>query len=127
MFKSLLILAGFSLFGLSMNAQSSFLDCTKFHDGKFQLTGKKADIVITREGNIQTETHLKKGATFKYIIEWISDCKFALTPLSEEDQEFFNGKRFIGEIIDVKENSYTCVSGFEGDKTKVTDLVLKAD
>ena len=83
--------------------------------------------MITREGNVQTESHLKKGATFKYLIEWVSDCKFQLVPLSEEDQEFFGDKKFVGEIIDVKENSYTCVSGFEGEKMKVTDLVLKVD
>lgn len=58
--------------------------CKLFHEGKFKTTledGK--EILIERKDGVQIENF--QGEVFKMKIEWINDCKYALTDLQEDN------------------------------------------
>lgn len=119
------LLLSFSTFSLCAQEATKELTCKDFHVGSFQLIGKKSHILLTRTLTKQTEVNTKTGDEFVYDIKWIDDCRFELTPTTEEDQEFFKGKTFLAEITSTNSNSYTCKAGFVGEKTKVIDEIKK--
>ena len=67
----------FFLLSVSFFAQNE--DCLDFHEGKFLLsdeaTGKT---ILTRKGNVQTETNKDLGMSAKFKMVWVNDCTYTL-------------------------------------------------
>ena len=55
--------------------------CEFFHEGEFVGELNGIDYLILRKNGIQTE--VGKGNEYQYKINWLSNCKFELIPISE--------------------------------------------
>ena len=73
-------------------------DCSSIHHGKFE-TEKS---IIERWGNTQTQVDKKTGQKKVFIVEWINNCEYSLTPVDD------NSKKLKIKITKVNSDDYGC-------------------
>jgi hypothetical protein len=117
------------LYTSQLSAQSN--ECAKFKNGIFNLIDKKTGTsYIKRYGNRQSEiTDGKKDST-TYVVKWLDDCTYTLTPT----QETFKVYPFLPldalltvTIIKTKKNSYIQTSSANFSDKKVTSEIIKIE
>lgn len=84
--RSLLFSFLFILLSSSLMAQK---DCNAYHNGKFKLVdaASKTTYLIERKGKLQTESIVGTSDKLDFIVNWIDDCTYSLTP-TPKTQEF---------------------------------------
>lgn len=95
------------------------LDCTRFKEGSFtyQFDITHHNVSVKRFPKYQVEINRSTGATSKFRIDWISDCRYELTMIettanySPEVLKKMKNTVVNVEIIDVDDNYYV----FKGD------------
>jgi len=106
----------FHLLVISPNLFGQSKDCSKFKNGTFKLVDSKLEnYIIVRKGKHQTESYADKK--MKFIVKWIDDCTYTLTPTKKTMRKNPNLPKdgvLTVTIIEVKEISYiqTSTSNF---------------
>ncbi len=74
------------------------LDCSSIRNGKFETL----NLWIERNGNKQTQTDKKTGNKQEFVVEWLNNCEYILTPV-------INGsERLRIKIISITPEKYDC-------------------
>lgn len=85
-------------------------ECKKFREGTYKIIyNEEKTFHIERQGNIQSEVIVGDTDTSFYIVEWISDCTYTLTPTERTLKEHpIEGEDplITVEITAVRDNSY---------------------
>jgi hypothetical protein len=105
--KSILLLL-LTLFSLTAAAQDA--DCEKFRTGNFKYEDPNYGVIrVKRTETAQVEINADK-IEIHSTVKWVSDCKFVLTheKIVGADIPEIIGKKVYVEIIESKDNSYTC-------------------
>jgi hypothetical protein len=86
------------------------LNCSSFRDGKFKIVAPAiGTYIIERKGEIQTEASDKDPNIYSYLIKWIDDCTYTLTPTKETlklDPTLPENVVLTVKIIETRPNSY---------------------
>ncbi|MEN9335975.1 MAG: hypothetical protein RLZZ500_962 [Bacteroidota bacterium] len=64
-------------------------NCNNYHNGKFKLVDASSNVtyIIERKGSLQTESIVGTTDKLDFIVNWIDDCTYSLTP-TKKTQEF---------------------------------------
>src|ERR1041385_7514942 len=110
--KTMLVLAGILLNAFISCAQQ--MDCKPFRNGLFKMESESTWI-INRNGNLQTETAEGSNDTASFVVNWIDDCTYTLTPTEETLKlKKVSGKNTVTvRIIETRPSSYIQISVFE--------------
>lgn len=114
--KYILLFLCLVFFSVNVNAQPS--GCGKFRDGTFRLVDPVSGTsIIKRKGSRQTETISSKKGRSTFIVKWIDDCTYTLTPTRRTRRKFGDlpeDSYLVVKIIEVNESSYvqTCKFNF---------------
>ena len=65
--------------------KKSRVSCTKWHTGSYEIVDNQRNILIEREGTIQTETDRNTSSYTKFQIQWIDNCTYQLKFLEGEE------------------------------------------
>lgn len=85
--------------------EPSVEDCKRFHTGTFTMAGVSGEpFVFKRTKKFQFEEGLKtKDAKGKFVIEWVDDCTYTLTPARKQDGGgALEGKTLVCKVIRIK-------------------------
>jgi hypothetical protein len=74
------------------------LDCSLVHKGKFETE----KLLIERTENRQTQTNKKNGVKKIFTVNWINDCEYILTSVSD------NSEKLSIKIIRINSDTYSC-------------------
>lgn len=108
------------------------MDCKKFRDGTFIIpkTDTSPKSTLIRKGNIQIETLEGDDKALEFIVKWIDDCTYTLTP-TKESQKYFpdlpKDAVLTVQIIETKENSYVQVSRMNFIDFELTAEIFKVE
>lgn len=106
------------------------MDCKKFKDGTFKTLPKDdiPETTIVRKGEIQKEkTQGKRGAS-EWIVNWIDDCIYTLTPTEKTLKKSPHLPKNIVltvTITEVKEHSYMQTTSSNVFDLKMTFEIFK--
>lgn len=95
---------------LSLTAFAQDADCDKFRTGNFKYEDPNNGIIrVKRDKATQVETNADK-IEIHSTIKWVSECKFILThtKVVGTDIPEIIGKKVYVEILESKDNKYTC-------------------
>ena len=124
-------LAAFIFFTcLSSSLIGQSLNCKKFKNGTFKIPADSVagETTIIRKGDKQTETIDKVDGSFEFIVKWLDDCTYTLTPTEKTFRWYptLPKNAFLTvNIIEVKENSFLQTSSSNFDKKVQTFEVFK--
>jgi len=68
-----------------------------------------SESILTRNGNLQTETMKGKEGSLEFIVNWTDDCTYTLTPTKKTFQIYGNlpkNAMLTVKIMETNENSY---------------------
>lgn len=119
----------FAFMALSSYGYGQNLECTKFKNGLFKIVDNETGTsFIKRNGERQSEiTEGKKDST-NFIVKWIDDCTYTLTPTEatrKKYQTLPSNAMLTVRIIETKNNSYTQISTSNFSDIKATNEVIK--
>lgn len=125
--RQLLIVSFFFMIGIFSVSGQATLNCKKFRNGTFKIeasaTSKETRIV--RKGDQQIETTKDVEGHSEFIVKWLNDCTYTLTPTKKTRERFphLPADAFLTvKIIQVKENSYIQTSS-----SNFSDYVLTSE
>ncbi len=98
-----------TLVAYKVNAQES--NCEKFKNGHFIIPkdSHAPESTIIRNGSIQTEQVKGSKEVSEFVVEWVDECTYTLTPTAKTRKLYKNLPKdatLTVEIIEVKKNSY---------------------
>jgi len=119
----------FGVIALSSYAYGQKLDCNKFKNGSFKIVDSETGTsFIKRNGERQSEiTEGKKDST-NFIVKWIDDCTYTLTPTEDTRKKYQSlpsNATLTVRIIETKDNSYTQISTSNFSDIRATNEVIK--
>jgi hypothetical protein len=108
------------------------INCEIFLNGTFKIPGDSIspETILVRNGKYQKETTDKVEGYSEFIVNWIDNCTYTLTPTE------ITFKRFPGlpknalltvQIIEIKDNSYVQISSANFSEMKMTSEVFKIE
>ena len=108
------------------------INCEKYLNGTFKIHGDSIspETIIIRNGTYQKETTDKVEGYSEFIVNWINNCTYTLSPTE------ITFKRFPGlpknalltvQIIEIKENSYVQISSANFSEMRMTSEVFKIE
>ncbi len=103
-------------------------NCQKLIHGKFKILADSYgnETIIERKGDIQVET--VDNISYKFVVKWIDDCTYTLTPTIETTKLFPNLPKnaiLTIKILEVKEDSYIQNSTANwSDKVDVNEIYI---
>lgn len=105
------------------------LECNRFKNGSFKIIDSETGTsFIERKGARQCEiTEGEKDST-TFIVKWIDDCTYTLTPTKEtlkKYQSLPDNATLTVRIIETQANSYTQISTSNFSDIKATNEVIK--
>lgn len=122
--KILIVCHLLAMLVISANLHGQPIDCSKFRQGTFLLIGENLKLyIINRDNQFQVETYQKKN--FKFIISWVDDCTYTLTPTKKaykKNPDFKEIGVLTVNILEVREHSY-----IQSTKSQYSDLTFKAE
>jgi hypothetical protein len=74
------------------------LDCLRISNGKFETE----NLIITRQGDKQTQIKKDTKETKEFKVEWLSDCEYILTPFDNPTE------KLKVKITSVRDGEYDC-------------------
>ena len=105
------------------------LDCKKFMNGSFKIVDSETGTsYINRYGSRQSEITQGKKDSTTYIVKWIDDCTYILSPTKETFKVYpFLPKNatLIIKIVKTSDTSYTQTSTSNFYEMKVTNEVIR--
>lgn len=118
--KFLILLLSLNFF--SCNAQER--DCSEFKTGIFKFADSKyVDYVVERNDSIQYEKNNKNGRIIKGSVDWIDDCKYVLTFISDNQGDTtIVGKKIIVNIVSITDKGYI-YEAQSGKETSTNELI----
>ncbi len=119
----------FIIMTLSSYLYGQNLECNRFKNGSFKIIDSETGTsFIERNGARQSEiTEGKKDST-TFIVKWIDDCTYTLTPTKEtlnKYQSLPDNATLTVRIIETQANSYTQISTSNFSDIKATNEVIK--
>lgn len=104
--------------------------CKKFRNGTFRIPNKPRDYIITRKGAVQFEQLEGDTQQDKFLVKWLSDCVYTLTPSDEylvRNPRFNKNSTLTVTITSVTDTSYmqTTTSNFSEGKSSSEVLLIK--
>lgn len=78
--RRILLTANITSTSLGIYAQSG---CAKFKNGVFKSTLKGVTLIVKRSGSIQIEHASNSKDTISFVVKWIDDCTYTLTPTKD--------------------------------------------
>jgi hypothetical protein len=124
---SILFVSFFKILSLCSYGQN--LDCEKFKNGLFKIVDNKTKTsFIRRYGNRQSEITVGNKDSTTFIVEWIDECTYTLTPTVETRKKFLslpNNAKLTVQIIQTKNKSYIQNSTSNFSDFKLTSKVIK--
>jgi hypothetical protein len=117
----------FMIFGSYSYGQN--LECKRFTNGSFKIVDSEMGTsFIRRNGARQSEiTEGKKDST-TFIVKWIDDCTYTLTPTKKTRKNYPSlpeNATLTVKIIETKDNSYIQTSTSNFSDIKATNEVIK--
>ena len=104
--------------------------CSKFKDGKFKIaaTSYSKEMYINRKGDKQKESVEGEEGFTEYIVKWIDNCTYTLTPTAKTYLKFPKlpeNAVLTVKIIEVKDHSYIQTSTANFADYAATSEVIK--
>ncbi|MEZ5015584.1 MAG: hypothetical protein R2800_00905 [Flavipsychrobacter sp.] len=123
----LLSIATFFLF-TACNTERK-VNCEQFKDGRFKIEDTaNGTSYIVRNGKHQTEILNGQVDSSTFIVNWIGECEYTLTPTQETRERYYNlpdDAMLTIKINETKENSYIQTTSANFSETKVTNEVIR--
>jgi len=95
---------------MSVNSRAQSLNCKHFRDGTFTSTFEGNTDSIKRVGADQYEYFNGSKVADHYLVKWVDDCTYTLTPFPdvfEKNQNLPRNIIFTVKITKTTKNSYT--------------------
>jgi hypothetical protein len=80
--KRILLTSIIIIIFIGLHAQSS--SCAKFKNGVFKSTFNGITIIVKRAGSNQIEHAVNSKDTVSFVVKWIDDCSYTLTPTKDD-------------------------------------------
>lgn len=109
----------------SFNITAQDSDCERFKNGRYTIPkdAVSKELVIVREGNLQTENFKGEDNSLEFIVNWIDDCTYTLTPTEKTFLYYTDLPKdavLTVKIIETKEKSYIMTSSFNFSEKELT-------
>jgi len=110
-----------ALFTPLLNAQTDTLNCINFHTGYFVYPMEGFDaLLVHRTADLQEETDLQKGITWKFDVTWKSDCEYELKLIESNDEtnRVEPGTVLTARIYETTPDTYQYTAVLDGKPTR---------
>lgn len=102
-------------------------ECNSYHNGKFRLVDStsKTIYLIERKGKIQTESIVGTSDTLEFIVNWIDDCTYSLTP-TPKTQDFLKTDLVVyTKIIGIKAHELVLLTYLKDMPNSESELIVQ--
>lgn len=105
------------------------VNCEQFKDGTFKIEDTtNGTSYIVRNGSHQTEILSGQTDSSTFVVKWIGDCEYTLTPTAETRLQYHrlpSDAMLTIKINETKDNSYIQTTSANFSETKVTNEVIR--